>query len=106
MSKHITPDMIIVGGGVGRTTYSEYIFEKLFDQTMDSVELGSDGLYVVPTRNIAEELISHTVKEAKQLSEILELDSGITIAASHPFFLNKKERPKKSFWKNGKLRYK
>ena len=65
--------------------------------------IGSDFL---AAKTIEDVLIVHDTKEAKQLSEILELDSGITIAASHPFFLNKKERPRKSFWKNGKLRCK
>ncbi len=67
---------------------------------------GGIGRALLAAKNHEDVLIAHDTKEAKQLSEILELDSGITIAASHPFFLNKKERPRKSFWKNGKLRYK
>lgn len=78
--------------------------------TADVIIVGDDGIGKAHTlaslKSCADVLISNSVKEVKQLHEILEMDRGITINASHIPFSKKKNSNKKAFWKNGKLRYK
>jgi len=75
----------------------------------DVIIVGDDGMGKAHTlaslKDCADVLVSNSVKEVKQLQEIIEMDRAITINASH-HIISKKKQNKKHFWKNGKLRYK
>jgi hypothetical protein len=76
----------------------------------DIIIVGDDGVgkahTIASLKDCGDALINQTTKEAKQLHEIIEMDRGITINASH-FPRTKKVKPnKKPYWKNGKLKYK
>ena len=76
----------------------------------DVIIVGDDGIGKAHTlaslKDCADVLVSHSVKEVKQLQEIIEMERGIKITASHYHHIIDKTSKKKPFWKNGKLRYK